>query len=177
MKALSCCFWICLIGFLLMEMQSIEASRSQCPYSANIHELRKHFAEVKEFLHSEDKITGNSLLKKDVLDTIEASERCCVLLKLGRFYLTNVFPNLKLTSKKISRSISHLANSMLGLKIDLKYCYSTMRCPCGTQSHSIMEDFEKEFSKVSEVSLEAAVVKAAGDLYTLFNWMKHNFLG
>ncbi|XP_053561280.1 interleukin-20-like [Bombina bombina] len=123
--------------------------------------------------YHQDTVIHISLLKTSVLNEIKASERCCFLLRLLGFYLNNVFPNIEFDSGHVNRSCNQLANSLLGFKIELKQCHATMRCPCGEQSHSVIEDFKEEFYKLDT---EAATVKAVGDLNILFHWMKKNFL-
>ncbi|XP_053311901.1 interleukin-20-like [Spea bombifrons] len=107
------------------------------------------------------------------VEVLVPSERCCFLLQLGDFYVNNVFPKVEMTTSKTSRSLNHLANSILGLKIELKHCHSTMRCPCGEQSHRLIHVFKKEYFKIET---EAAAVKAVGDLNILFPWLEKNFL-
>ncbi|XP_053311902.1 interleukin-20-like [Spea bombifrons] len=123
--------------------------------------------------YTKDKITDVRLLKASTLTSIHPSERCCFLLELGHFYVNNVFPKVEMTTSKTSRSLNHLANSILGLKIELKHCHSTMRCPCGEQSHRLMHVFKEEYFKLET---EAAAIKAVGDLNILFPWLENNFL-
>ncbi|XP_075471530.1 interleukin-20-like [Ascaphus truei] len=174
MGALFWCLCLVLIGFLLMKMPSTEANMGQCPITVDIHEFKRYFEAVREILHNEDTVTEVSLLKTSVLNQIHSSERCGFLLTLGRFYLNNIFPNLEFTPRETHRGINRLANSILGMKIELKHCHATMRCPCGEQSHRIIEGFKKEFYKLDT---KAATLKAIGDLNILFRWMEKNLMG
>ncbi|CAH2220966.1 Hypothetical predicted protein [Pelobates cultripes] len=164
-----------LICCLLIKLPSTVASerKNLCPVFAEFYEFKRHFEAIKDVLHNEDLITDISLLKANTLNNIHASEHCCFLLKIGQFYLANVFPNVSDRSKTLQRHFSHLANSVLGLKIELKHCQSTMRCPCGMYSHQIVEDMKAEFYKLD---MEAASLKAVGELNILFSWMERHFL-
>ncbi|KAM4795759.1 interleukin-20-like [Rhinophrynus dorsalis] len=173
MQTSSLCVYMAFIWFLLMKLPSAESSVGQCSVSSDIHEFKRYYETVKEILHMKDTITEVSLLKASVLNQINSSEECCFLLKLVRFYLTNILPNLEFKNSKMHKGFNRLANSILGLKIELKHCHATMRCPCGEQSHRIIEDFKTAFYKLDT---EAASLKAVGDLNILFRWMEKNFL-
>ncbi|XP_075053892.1 interleukin-20-like [Mixophyes fleayi] len=126
----------------------------------------------EELLHEKDMITDISLIKESVLNQIHVSEQCCFLLKLGKFYLDKVFPNIQFTQRKTHRHFNNLANAVLGMKTNLRHCHATMRCPCGDQAFERMEDFKDGFYKLEP---SAAVRKAVGDLNILFRWMEKNF--
>ncbi|XP_073525293.1 interleukin-20-like [Phyllobates terribilis] len=156
---------------MAMKMPSLEAKKS-CPISQDMLEFKKYFEAIKDNLHDKDKITDMNLLKASALNKIHASERCCFLLKIGTFYVTNIFPQLELNISKTQREFSHLANSMLGLKIELKHCHATMRCPCGEQAQIMMEEFKNDYY---EMKTQDATVKAIGELNVLFHWVEKNF--
>ncbi|OCT91927.1 interleukin-20 [Xenopus laevis] len=174
MVALSALVSTVLVCILMMKIKIIESSGHHCPVSLDIQEFKKYHESVKEVLHKKDVITDVSLLKAKVLNQIHPSEQCCFLLKLGRFYMNNIFPKLEISSIKEQKGLNHLANSVLGLKIELKHCHSSMRCPCGDQSHKIMEDFRETFY---QMETEAAIIKAIGDLNILIRWLEKNYQG
>ncbi|KAE8623686.1 hypothetical protein XENTR_v10005696, partial [Xenopus tropicalis] len=122
MGALSAFCSIVFICVLMMKIKRIESSGNHCPVSSDIQEFKRYHDAVKEVLHKKDVITDVSLLKARVLNQIHPSEQCCFLLQLGRFYLNNVFPKLEFSSMKEQKCLNHLANSVLGLKIELKHC-------------------------------------------------------
>ncbi|XP_071989601.1 interleukin-20-like [Engystomops pustulosus] len=156
---------------MVMNIPSLEAKKS-CPVSKDIRELKKYFEAVKDIVHDHDKITDINLLSAGLLNKIDASERCCFLLKLGTFYVTNIFPQVHLTISKMQREFSNLANSMLGLKIELKQCHATMRCPCGEQAQTTMEEFKNGYYKLKT---QEAVFKAIGEMNIIFHWIEKNF--
>ncbi|PIO31191.1 hypothetical protein AB205_0157550, partial [Aquarana catesbeiana] len=172
---------VCIIiaSILLMNMSCIKATGDRCQLSADISELKRHFEAIKGFLHDGDIITDISLVRESMLNKIHVSEQCCFLLKLGRFYLGNVFPNIELSHKNIndkkrSKLFHNLANAVLGLKTELRQCHSTMRCPCGEKTLRFIEEFKREFY---ELETEAATRKAVGDLNILFRWMERKYMG
>ncbi|XP_040278110.1 interleukin-20-like [Bufo bufo] len=143
-----------------------------CPVSQDMLELKQYFETIKNILHDSDKVTDISLLRSSALNKIHASEKCCFLLKLGTFYVTNIFPQLNVSISKTHREFTHLANSMLSLKIELKHCHATMRCPCGEQAHTAMEEFKTSYYKMKT---QDAIFKAIGEMNVLFYWIEKNF--
>ncbi|XP_075707290.1 interleukin-19-like [Rhinoderma darwinii] len=171
MQSAYSCFYIVVVGVMLMKMPSSEAENI-CPLSQDMLELKRYFEVIKKILHDNDKITNIRLLKESTLNKIHPSERCCFLLKLGTFYVTNIFPQLELNTSKMHRKFTHLANSMLSLKIELKHCHATNRCPCGEQAHTAMEEFKNDYCKMETPN---ATLKAIGEMNTLFHWIEKNF--
>ncbi|XP_063302969.1 interleukin-20-like [Pelobates fuscus] len=158
-----------LMVLLVKIPNTVGNEQNLCPISEDIHEIRRHFKSIKDTLHSKDKITDVILLKANKLNNIQSSEKCCFLLELGRFYVENVFSNVTFDQLEERRGLHHLANSFLGLKIELKHCHSTMRCNCGKESHQVMKDFKDDYYKLDT---KAAALKAVGDLNILFHWME-----
>ncbi|XP_077155256.1 interleukin-20-like [Ranitomeya variabilis] len=156
---------------MAMDMASFEDKKS-CAISQDMFELKKYFEVIKDILHDNDKITDINLLSGRALNEIHVFEKCCFLLKIGTFYVTNIFPQLQFNISKKHREFSHLANSMLGLKIELKHCHATMRCPCGEQAKIMMEEFKHDYYKMKT---QDATVKAIGELNVLFHWIEKNF--
>ncbi|XP_069800964.1 interleukin-20-like [Dendropsophus ebraccatus] len=148
-------------------MSSSEATNS-CPLSQDMVELKRYYKVIKD-IWADDKITNISLLRASALNEIHkklgivlyaqssnmpentASERCCFLLKLGTFYVNNVFPQVDLNSIKMQREVTHMANCMLGLKIELKHCVGTAAnrnlCPISAN----INDFKRSFDTVKNL--------------------------
>ncbi|XP_063303101.1 interleukin-20-like [Pelobates fuscus] len=161
-------------NLIVTEIPKTEANyKNLCPLSADISEIKRHFYSIKEILHSKDQITDVSLLNVSKLNKLKHSERCCFLLQLTHFYVNNVFTNVEFNTTKEFRSLHHLANSIISLKMELKDCHSTMRCYCGDQSHQMIKDFKAEYHKLNT---EAAALKAVGDLNILLHWIEKSFL-
>ncbi|XP_077340686.1 interleukin-20-like [Lithobates pipiens] len=162
-----------LIVIFLLTMPSSNANTFHCSITADIREFERYFGTLKEMLHDKDLITDVSLLKTNELKQIQHSERCCFLLRLGNFYISNVFPEVESILIQQHKDVSHLANSILGVNKSLKECHNSLRCPCGAQSHAVMKKFKDDYFKMET---KAAAIKAIGELNLLFHWMEKHYL-
>ncbi|XP_044141658.1 interleukin-19-like [Bufo gargarizans] len=162
-----------IVVFWIIRILGSNAIGNQCPVSTDIKEFKRSFEKVKDFLYDKDTITDVTLLKAKVLKHIQPFEQCCFLRNLGNFYVTNVFPVLKLSPVEQQRVLIHLANSVLSFSKDLNKCHTALRCPCGQQSHTIMKQFKEDYFKISATN---APIKAIGELNILFHWIEKNFL-
>ncbi|XP_075189674.1 interleukin-19-like [Anomaloglossus baeobatrachus] len=57
--------------------------------------------------------------------------------------------------------------------IKLLNANTAFRCPCGEQSHAIMQQFKDNYFKITTTN---AAIKAIGELNILFHWIERNFL-
>ncbi|XP_068098399.1 interleukin-20-like [Hyperolius riggenbachi] len=153
------------------EEASASNNSSLCPLSADIKEFKKYYGVLKETMHRKDLITDVKLLKTIELKQIQPYERCCFLLQLGNFYMSNVFPVVDSAQVQRHRDITHLANYMLGIKKSQKDCHVALKCPCGSHSHNLMKNFKDEYFKMET---GAAAIKAVGELNILFHWIESN---
>ncbi|XP_032771607.1 interleukin-20 isoform X2 [Rattus rattus] len=119
-----------------------------CVITANLQAIQQEFSEIRD-----------SVL----------SDRCCFLRHLVRFYLDRVFKVYQTPDHHTLRKISSLANSFLIIKKDLSVCHSHMSCHCGEEA---MEKYNQILSHFTELELQAAVVKALGELGILLRWME-----
>ncbi|XP_056416134.1 interleukin-20-like [Hyla sarda] len=170
MQSTHACLYIFVFGIMVIRMSSSKAT-NRCPLSQNVVELKRYYETIKDILDT-DKVTNIRLLRASALNRIHVSEKCCLLLKLGTFYVTNVFPQLDFNYSKTHRGFTNIANSMLGLKQELKHCHATMRCPCGEQAHTAMEKFKNDYYKLKT---QDATLKAVGEMNILFHWIEKNF--
>ncbi|XP_073474094.1 interleukin-20-like [Aquarana catesbeiana] len=161
------------IVVFLLRMPSLNAKNFYCSVTADIREFERYFGTLKEMLHNKDLITDVSLLKSNELKHIQPSERCCFLLRLGNFYISNIFPELESALFQQHQDVTHLANSILGVNKSLKECHTTLRCPCGAKSHAVMKKFKDDYFKME---MKAAAIKAIGELNILFHWMEKHYL-
>ncbi|XP_040195596.1 interleukin-20-like [Rana temporaria] len=173
MESLSTGLLQLVIVIFLLTMPSSNGNKFHCPVTADIREFEKYFETLEEILHEKDLITDVSLLKTSELKQIQPSERCCFLLRLGKFYITNVFPEVESILNQQHQDVTHLANSILGVNKSLEECHNSLRCPCGAQSHAVMKKFKDDYFKMET---EAAAIKAIGELNLLFHWMENHYL-
>nr|XP_034369549.1 interleukin-20 isoform X2 [Arvicanthis niloticus] len=119
-----------------------------CVITANLQAIQREFSEIRHSV---------------------PSDRCCFLRHLVRFYLDRVFKVYQTPDHHTLRKISSLANSFLIIKKDLSVCHSRMACHCGEEA---MEKYNQILSHFTELELQAAVVKALGELGILLRWME-----
>ncbi|XP_031197193.1 interleukin-20 isoform X2 [Mastomys coucha] len=119
-----------------------------CVITANLQAIQKEFSEIRDSV---------------------SSDRCCFLRHVVRFYLDRVFKVYQTPDHHTLRKISSLANSFLIIKKDLSVCHSRMACHCGEEA---MEKYNQILSHFTELELQAAVVKALGELGILLRWME-----
>ncbi|XP_052057146.1 interleukin-20 isoform X2 [Apodemus sylvaticus] len=119
-----------------------------CVIAANLQAIQKEFSEIRDSV---------------------PLDRCCFLRHLVRFYLDRVFKVYQTADRHTLRKISSLANSFLIIKRDLSVCRSRMACHCGEEA---MEKYNQILSHFTELELQAAVVKALGELGILLRWME-----
>ncbi|XP_021030448.1 interleukin-20 isoform X2 [Mus caroli] len=119
-----------------------------CVITANLQAIQKEFSEIRDSV---------------------SLDRCCFLRHLVRFYLDRVFKVYQTPDHHTLRKISSLANSFLIIKKDLSVCHSRMSCHCGEEA---MEKYNQILSHFTELELQAAVVKALGELGILLRWME-----
>ncbi|XP_021054827.1 interleukin-20 isoform X2 [Mus pahari] len=119
-----------------------------CVITANLQAIQKEFSEIRDSV---------------------PLDRCCFLRRLVRFYLDRVFKVYQTPDHHTLRKISSLANSFLIIKKDLSVCHSHMACHCGEEA---MEKYNQILSHFTELELQAAVVKALGELGILLRWME-----
>ncbi|NP_001298020.1 interleukin-20 isoform 2 [Mus musculus] len=119
-----------------------------CVITANLQAIQKEFSEIRDSV---------------------SLDRCCFLRHLVRFYLDRVFKVYQTPDHHTLRKISSLANSFLIIKKDLSVCHSHMACHCGEEA---MEKYNQILSHFIELELQAAVVKALGELGILLRWME-----
>ncbi|KAL1774861.1 interleukin-20 isoform X1 [Sigmodon hispidus] len=173
MKGLSFAFGLfTTVGFLLLTpltgLQTLHLG--SCVISANLQEMQKEFSEIQDSMQAKDGNIDIRILKTtESLQDIKSSERCCFLRHLVRFYLDRVFKFYQTPDHRILRKTSSLANSFLLIKKDLSICHSRMACHCGEEA---IKKYNQILSHFTELELQAAVVKALGELGILLRWME-----
>nr|XP_006996905.1 interleukin-20 isoform X2 [Peromyscus maniculatus bairdii] len=119
-----------------------------CVITSNLQAIQKEFSDIRDSVHS---------------------ERCCLLRHLVRLYLDRVFKFYQTPDRRILRKTSSLANSFLLIKKELSICHSRMACHCGEEA---MKKYNQILSHFIELELQAAAVKALGELGILLRWME-----
>ncbi|XP_045643859.1 interleukin-20 isoform X1 [Ursus americanus] len=141
-----------------------------CVITTNLQEMRNGFSEIRDSVQAKDEIIDIRILRKtESLQDTKPADQCCLLRHVLRLYLDRVFKNYQTPDHHILRKTSSLANSFLTIKKDLRLCHAHMTCPCGEEA---MEKYSQILSHFEELTPQAAVVKALGELDVLLQWME-----
>ncbi|XP_036057816.1 interleukin-20 [Onychomys torridus] len=141
-----------------------------CVITTNLQAIQKEFSEIRDSVQAEDENIDTRILRTiESLQDTKHSDRCCFLRHLVRLYLDRVFRFYQTHDHHILRKTSSLANSFLLIKKELSICHSRMACHCGEEA---MKKYNQILSHFTELELQAAVVKALGELGILLMWME-----
>ncbi|TRY97347.1 hypothetical protein DNTS_031687 [Danionella cerebrum] len=141
-----------------------------CKVNIHTHELRHHFQHIRQGMISNDNIMGIRLLRKDVMNNIQATESCCFLSQLLHFYMDTVFLSYTSSHSLHRRTTSVLANSFLGISKDLRLCHANAHCECGEDARSQLLNIQTTYDKLDQA---AGTLKAIGELDSLLEWMEN----
>ncbi|XP_053250818.1 interleukin-20-like [Podarcis raffonei] len=167
-------FFSCLVlSFLFGKTVTTEAQRfsfGQCELSGvSLRELKDYFGAIRETVQTQDNRTDVILLKEGVLQDVPASESCCLLRHLLRFYVESVFRHYEPTSNLLRRKTSTLANAFLSIKTILRKCHDQNKCSCGEETHRRFKLILEEYKTLDN---NVAANKALGEMDLLFAWME-----
>ncbi|XP_067863872.1 interleukin-20-like [Heptranchias perlo] len=140
----------------------------QCSLMVNLQEIREYFSEIRPIIQADDAITDIRLLTESIFHGIQAEESCCFLRHVLRFYVETVFKHHTSSSSLIERRTSSLANSFLSIKRDLRQCNAQLKCNCGEESKVNIARIQNAYESLD---LNAAAVKAIGEVDVLIHWM------
>ncbi|XP_039108632.1 interleukin-20-like [Hyaena hyaena] len=141
-----------------------------CVITTNLQEMRNGFSEIRDSVQAKDEIIDIRILRKtESLQDTKPADQCCLLRHVLRLYLDRVFKNYQTPDHHILRKTSSLANSFLTIKKDLRLCHAHMTCPCGEEA---TEKYSQILSHFEELTPQAAVEKALGELDILLQWME-----
>ncbi|KTF91360.1 hypothetical protein cypCar_00012556 [Cyprinus carpio] len=130
---------------------------------------------------SGDDHKGIRLLRKDVMNSIQATESCCFLRQLLHFYMDKVFINYSSSHSLHRRTTSVLANSFLSITKDLRVCHSNAHCECSEDAKQKLAGIQTMYDKkmkekitffVFQLDQAAGAVKAIGELDSLLEWIE-----
>ncbi|XP_050978873.1 interleukin 19 like [Labeo rohita] len=140
-----------------------------CKVNIHTHELRHHFQHIRQNMISGDDHKGIRLLRKDVMNSLQATESCCFLRQLLHFYMDKVFINYTSSHSLHRRTTSVLANSFLSITKDLRVCHANAHCECGDDAKQKLTAIQTMYDKLDQ---SAGAVKAIGELDSLLEWME-----
>ncbi|XP_032898123.1 interleukin-20-like [Amblyraja radiata] len=173
---------LCLVYILVSVLAShplvTQARRmmfGQCPVTANLDQIHHAFLEIKQAIQAEDASDDVRLLTRSLFQSIETQESCCFLRHMLRFYVETVFRHHTPSSPLMERRTSCLANCFLSIKILLRQClffamqHDEMRCHCAEETREKIKLIQDAFEKMD---LNAAAVKAIGEINILIDWMQ-----
>nr|XP_055040803.1 interleukin 19 like [Misgurnus anguillicaudatus] len=158
---LLCCLW--------GTAQARKLHLGSCVANIHTHELRHHLQHIREGMVSGDDHKTIRLLRKDVMNNLQVTERCCFLKQLLHFYMDKVFINYTSGHSLHRRTTSVLANSFLGISKDLKACHANAHCECTEETRLKLHSIQNLYDKLDH---KAAAVKAIGELDSLFEWLE-----
>ncbi|KAI2659238.1 Interleukin-20 [Labeo rohita] len=138
-----------------------------CKVNIHTHELRHHFQHIRQNMISGDDHKGIRLLRKDVMNSLQATESCCFLRQLLHFYMDKVFINYTSSHSLHRRTTSVLANSFLSITKDLRH--ANAHCECGDDAKQKLTAIQTMYDKLDQ---SAGAVKAIGELDSLLEWME-----
>ncbi|XP_078251696.1 interleukin-20-like [Rhinoraja longicauda] len=140
----------------------------QCEVTASLDQIQQAFLEIKQAIQAEDATDDVRLLTRSLFQTIEAQESCCFLRHMLRFYVETVFRHHTPSSPLMERRTSSLANYFLSIKILLRQCHDELKCHCAEATREKVKLIQDAFEKME---LNAAAVKAIGEIDILIEWM------
>ncbi|XP_019484669.1 PREDICTED: interleukin-24 isoform X2 [Hipposideros armiger] len=133
-------------------------------------ELWEAFRTVKDIVVTQDNITSVRLLRREVLQNISDAESCYFIRALLKFYLNTVFKSYyeKAAEFRILKSFSTLANNFIVIVSKLQ--------PRENEMFSISENARRQFllyqRAFKQLNIEAARIKAFGEVDILLTWMQ-----
>ncbi|XP_059384761.1 interleukin 19 like [Carassius carassius] len=149
--------------------QGRELHLGSCKVNIHTHELRHHFQHIRQSMISGDDHKGIRLLRKDVMNSMQATESCCFLRQLLHFYLDKVFINYSSSHPLHRRTTSVLANSFFSITKDLRVCHANAHCECSEDAKQKLAGIQTMYDKLD---LAAGAVKAIGELDSLLEWIE-----
>ncbi|XP_066527815.1 interleukin 19 like [Hoplias malabaricus] len=140
-----------------------------CSLTVHTHELRHHFQQIRHSMLTEDSHKGVRLLRPDTMKNLQATESCCFLKQVLRFYIEKVFNSYTSSHSLHRRTTSVLANSFLSITKDLRACQTQMHCQCSQETNLMFDAIQTSYDMLE---MGAASVKAIGELDSLLEWLE-----
>ncbi|XDV51697.1 hypothetical protein PO909_020533 [Leuciscus waleckii] len=140
-----------------------------CKVNIHTHELRHHFQHIRQGMISGDDHKGIRLLRKDVMNSVQATESCCFLRQLLDFYMDKVFISYTSSHSLHRRTTSVLANSFHSITKDLRVCHANAHCECSVDARLKFTGIQTTYDKLDQA---AGAMKAIGELDSLLEWLE-----
>uniref|UniRef100_W5KIM7 Interleukin family protein n=1 Tax=Astyanax mexicanus TaxID=7994 RepID=W5KIM7_ASTMX len=140
-----------------------------CSLTVHTHELRHHFQQIRHSMLTEDSHKGVRLLKVNIMKNLQATESCCFLRRVLRFYIEKVFSSYTSSQSLHRRTTSVLANSFHSITKELKLCHAQMHCQCSQETNLKFDAIQTNYDKLE---MGAASVKAIGELDSVLEWLE-----
>ncbi|XP_053083212.1 interleukin 19 like [Pangasianodon hypophthalmus] len=140
-----------------------------CTLTVHTHELRHHFQQIRHNMVTQDNHKGVRLLRGDMMKSLQATDSCCFLRQLLRFYIEKVFSGYTSSQLLHQRTTSVLANSFLSMTKDLRACHAQMLCQCSQEANLKFDAIQETYDKLE---VGPASVKAIGELDSLLEWLE-----
>uniref|UniRef100_A0AAR2L6X3 Interleukin 19 like n=1 Tax=Pygocentrus nattereri TaxID=42514 RepID=A0AAR2L6X3_PYGNA len=162
---LVCTLLVCLYGSALGRRLHLGA----CALTVHTHELRHHFHQIRHNMLTEDNQKGVRLLRGDMMKNLQATESCCFLRQVLRFYIEKVFNTYTSSHSLHRRTTSVLANSFLSISKDLQACHVQTHCQCNAETMEKSDAIQANYNKLEPA---AASAKAIGELDSVLEWLE-----
>ncbi|KAL7837276.1 hypothetical protein SRHO_G00269870 [Serrasalmus rhombeus] len=140
-----------------------------CALTVHTHELRHHFHQIRHSMLTEDNHKGVRLLRGDMMKNLQATESCCFLRQVLRFYIEKVFNTYTSSHSLHRRTTSVLANSFLSISKDLQACHEQTHCQCNAETIEKSDAIQANYNKLEPA---AASAKAIGELDSVLEWLE-----
>ncbi|KAF6293002.1 interleukin 24 [Rhinolophus ferrumequinum] len=134
-------------------------------------DLWEAFRAVKDIVQALDNITSIRLLRGEVLQNISDAESCYFIRALLKFYLNTVFKNYyeKAAEFGILKSFSTLANNFIVIVSKLQPSQEHEMFSISESAHKCFLLYRGAFK---QLDIEAAQIKAFGEVDILLTWMQ-----
>ncbi|XP_037534872.1 interleukin 19 like [Nematolebias whitei] len=135
-----------------------------CSANVHIHELRRHYSDIRHHALSGDNEIDVKLLEESLIKDVQEGQTCCFLRLLLRFYVERVFNNFPSSQPHHQRCSSALANAFVTIRRDMHKCH----CHCGEETQRTIDSVLNKFDKIQ---IHPAAHKAVGELNTVLDWL------
>nr|XP_019608002.1 PREDICTED: interleukin-24 [Rhinolophus sinicus] len=134
-------------------------------------DLWEAFRAVQDIVQALDNITSVRLLRGEVLQSISDAESCYFIRALLKFYLNTVFKNYyeKAAEFRILKSFSTLANNFIVIVSKLQPSQENEMFSISESAHRQFLLYRRAFK---QLDIEAAQIKAFGEVDILLTWMQ-----
>ncbi|XP_008053897.2 interleukin-24 [Carlito syrichta] len=172
MAALPCLGLILLLWSQVPGAQGQEFRFGPCQVKGvMLRELQEAFWAVKDTVQAQDNITSVRLLQQEVLQNVSDAESCYLIYAMLKFYLNTVFKNYhnRTVEFRIMKSSSSLANNFIVIMSQLQPSQEDEMLSISESAHRRFLLFRGAFR---QLDIEAALIKAFGELDILLAWME-----